>query len=541
MKKLLALLLALAMVLSLAACGKSASSTSDSASSAPANSGPMNVAPAVENEVPTSSMDKVRYGVQLSTSTLQPFLAVGIVHPIIMYGVYENLFSYTKDMSDIEPRIAKSYTTEDNLTYDIELFDYVTDSQGNKITADDVLFSFETMRASGTATDLNKVVSFEKTGDYSLRLVLNSTVVSTFTNVMRSFVVVSQKAYEASGDGFASAPVGTGPYAVTDFQPAVSVTLTRRPDYWQTDDSQRAFMASANLEEVTLVTIAEGSQLAVAMQTGTVDAVTIPQTAGEQFLNNPDYAFYPLTAPLGFQIYCSGDAHSPLADNVKLRQAIFRAMDTNAIIAVAYGGYGEKQYTMGPATCSDFQEAWKNEDYYDYNLEEAKKLLEEAGYKPGELKLQMLIINLEAWSKTAQVIQQNLSQIGIDLEIINADSALYVSYFNDAANYDLLLHNMTQLELATIWEMRFNMNNYGGKTANGFTDEKLQQLLEACIDESNHTPENVNAFHQYLKEQAYSRGLCAAQNFNFTKKEVGMVEPWYDRIGNLILPCCTFA
>ncbi len=538
MKKFLALLLALAMMFSLAACGKSASS---SESPAPAASGPMNEAPAVENETPTSSMDSIRYGVPLSVSTLQPFLAVGIVHPTIMYGVYEGLFSYKRDMSGMEPRIAKGYTTEDNLTYDIELFDYVTDSQGNKITADDVVFSFETMKATGLVSDLNKVESFEKTGDYSVRMVVNSTILSTFDNIMRSFVVVSQKAYEASSDGFASAPVGTGPYVVTDFQPAVSVTLSRRDDYWQTDDSQRAFMASANLKEITLVTIAEGSQLGVALQTGSVDAVTIPQTAGEQFLNNPDYAFFPLTSPLGFQIYCSGDSHSPLADNAKLREAIFRAMDTDAIIAVAYGGYGEKQYTFGPATAADFQQEWKNEDYFNYDLDAAKKLLEEAGYKPGELKLQMLIINMEAWSKTAQVIQQNLSQIGVELEIINADSALYVSYFNDPANYDLLLHNMTLPNLANIWERRYNADNFGGKTSNGFEDAKLQELVEACMYEDNHTPESVAAFHQYLKEQAYGRGLCAAQTFNFTKKEVGMVEPWYDYIGNLIFTCSTFA
>lgn len=537
MKKLLALLLALAMVFSLAACGKSASS---SASTAPANSGPLNEAPAVENAVPTSSMSKIRYGTNSVVSTLQPFVAVGVVHPTIVYCLYEPLFSYDKDGVELIPQIGKSFTTEDNLTYDIELFDYVTDSEGNNITADDVIFSFETMKATGTLSDLNKMVSIEKTGDYSLRIVMNSDAIGAFGNMIRNVPIVSQKAYEASADGFSSAPVGTGPYVVTDFQPSVSVTLTRR-DYWQTDESLRAWQASANLEEYTIVTITEGSQQAVALQTGAVDIARVEQSAGEQFLNNPDFSFYPLTSPLGFQIYCSGDAHSPLADNAKLREAIFRAMDTNAIIAVAYGGYGEKQYTLGPATCSDFQEAWKSEDYFDYNLDEAKKLLEEAGYKPGELKLQMLIINIEAWSKTAQVIQQNLGQIGVELEIINADAALYVSYFNDPSTYDLLLHNMVQPYLANIWDNRFNTANNNGTTSNGFDDPQLQELVMNCIYEDNHTPENINAFHQYLKTQAYARGLCASQYFHFAKNEVGLVEPWYDYIGNLHLPACTFA
>ena len=545
MKKLLALLLALTMVFSLAAGGSSASSSTGSTapaeSAAPAESGPMNEAPAVENAAPTSSMSKVRYGISGTVSTLQPFLATGIVNQNVMYGVYECLFAYNKDITDIEPQIGKSYTTEDNLTYDVEMFDYVTDSQGNKITADDVVFSFETLKAAGVQGDLNKLESIEKTGEYSVRIVVNSKIIGTFANICRFTPIVSQKAYEASGDGFSSAPVGTGPYVVTDFQPSVSVTLTRRDDYWQTDDSQRAWLSSANLEEITLVTIAEGSQQAIAMQTNAVDVVSIPQTAGEVFLNDPNCSFFPQTAPLGFQIHCSGDAHSPLADNAKLREAIFRAIDVNAIIAVAYGGYGEKQYTVGPASASDFQEAWKNEDYFDYNLDEAKKLLEEAGYKPGELKLQLLTINLETWSKTAQVIQQNLSQIGVDVEIINGDAALYVSLMGDGANFDLLLHNQTKPVLANIWESRFNAEAYNGKTSTGFDDPKLQELLQGCIYETNHTDESVDAFHQYLKEQAYSRGLCAPQNFHFTRSEVGMVEPWFDYIGNLILPCCTFA
>ena len=410
--------------LALAGCGDGASKTGTNTGSDSANTGSSeNTATGktvenVVNEIPTTSQDSITFGASAAITTLQPYLGVGLVPTLITYGVYETLFAFGEDNTTLEPRLAKGVQTDDNLTYDVEIYDNIYDSNGNHITADDVVFSFHAYKESGVG--LAKTESIEKTGDYSVRIVVVDNAIGTWDDTVRKTAIVSEKEYNASEDGFSTAPVGTGMYAVTEFKPGISLTVTKRDDYWQADESKRAFLASANMDELTQMVIAEASQLAVALQTGAIDLASIPQAVADPFMGNSDYAFFPLTAPLGLQVYFSGDAHSPVADNQKLRQAILYAIDVDAIITVAYDGYGERQYTFGPSAASDFQEKWRNEDYYNYDVDKAKALLEEAGYKPGELHLQILSIGaIDAWSKACQVMQQNLSAIGIDLEILN--------------------------------------------------------------------------------------------------------------------------
>lgn len=533
-KKAVALFVASSVMLSLAACGGNSASSGGSGSNGSATGG--------NATNPTSSLDSIVMADTTTYATLQPYVATGLVPTIVTYGVYEALFSFDEANAELEPRLAKSYTTEDNLTYDIEIYDNIYDSAGNHITADDVIFSFEECKKSSVGSYLSAMQSIEKTGDYSVRIVLSDTSIASWQNTVRTTFIVSQKAYEESGDGFASAPVGTGPYVVTEFKPSVSVKVERRDDYWQTDESKRAYLAAANINEIELQTISEASQLAVALQTGTINYARIPQSNAQPFLDNPNYALFQSVSPLGMQLTFSGDSHSPVADNQKLRQAILYGIDVDAIITVAYGGYGERQYTYGPSSVEDFIEKWKEEGYYDYDADKAKKLLEEAGYKPGELKLQLLSIgSLDAWAKASQVIQQNLTEIGIDVEILNYDAALYGSYMNDGQYFDMMIGNSTQNYLVALWDIRFNNRHFGGKTSSGFEDTKLQELLEGCSYMDNHTPENVEAFHSYLKDQAYAYGLCAPENFDFTTKDVGITEPYYDYTGQLYLPCSTFA
>ena len=86
--------------------------------------------------------------VSTSVTTLAPFTN-GFTSKMLTYSVYEPLMSMDYETNEMVPFIGKKLTNPSEGVYEVEIFDYVTDSNGNHITADDVLYSFEKARESG--------------------------------------------------------------------------------------------------------------------------------------------------------------------------------------------------------------------------------------------------------------------------------------------------------------------------------------------------------------------------------------------------------
>ena len=249
-------------------------------------------------------------------------------------------------------------------------------------------------------------------------------------------------------------------------------------------------------------------------------------------------------SPLGFQLYFSGDAHSPCATSKELRHAILYAIDIEGFIQAVYSGYGTPQYSFCGSDAIGFDPKWKEEDYFNYNVDKAKQLLADAGYQPGELTLQFMTLSSDQWSKAAQVIQGYLSVIGINVEILAYETALYASYMDDGANYDFMICNTVSSASSYVHDIakgKLDMTVFGGKTCCGFVDEVLQEKLELCLYEATNSQETMSDFHYYLKEQAYAVGLASQTNFNFARKELGIIEADYDTLGLLRVCSCTYA
>ena len=83
--------------------------------------------------------------------------------------------------------------------------------------------------------------------------------------------IVSKAAYEASPDKFATKPITTSPYVLTEYVPGSSLTFERRADYWQTDKSLGPKYNQANVQKVVFQIITEPAQHAIALETGSAD------------------------------------------------------------------------------------------------------------------------------------------------------------------------------------------------------------------------------------------------------------------------------
>lgn len=106
--------------------------------------------------------------------------------------------------------------------WEAEIWDGITDSDGNSITTEDVKFSYENESSQGLNRYSKNIENIEIIDDTHMVFTINSNVVNGI-NTFFDVAIVSQKAFEESSDEMAARPVGTGPYVITDYVEGASL------------------------------------------------------------------------------------------------------------------------------------------------------------------------------------------------------------------------------------------------------------------------------------------------------------------------------
>lgn len=526
MKKALSLILALGMTVStLVGCGQGAadSSSGDSVAGTESSAPAEGSAESAGTETDSGAKKVVHIAFHDPLSSLDPYQGMGdAVAYLQVYG-YEPLFYKTMNngvvggdgSQELYNGIGKAWEKIDDYTYEVEIYDYVHDTEGNHITADDVVFSFQTCIDGGKlAVTMGGVESIEKVDDYKVRLVLNNTQAGSFENCITQPGIVSQKAYEEHG-GFVNELVSTSAYKLVDFISGASFKFVKNEDYWQKDELRTMF-SQTNVDEAVITIVTEDASRAMSIQTGDAD-IASRVTSAQMYLfeGNSDYTIFSLPNSLtyltsfnmGGSKSASGKA-SVVEDNVLLRKAILTGIDQKAFVATVAAGNGDVAYTYGNEFYPDFVQDWKNQEYYDFDLEKAKEMRTEAGYGEGELSLTILTNSSPVFTKNAEVLQSCLIAMGIKAELYSVDPAVFVDVRNSWEGWDMVVDNKGAGDfMSSIYKYSFDQDMYGGATQCGYTDEEMQVLLRAAMDAETHSEETVDAFHQYLKETAISYGI----------------------------------
>jgi ABC-type transport system substrate-binding protein len=466
----------------------------------------------------------LRVGINADCAELGPFSGGSNGRNSMVLTIYQTLGDLDGVGGPLVNIVMKNNKEVSDNNFNIEIWNTIYDTAGNHITAADVVWCHQMAIKAAKNTNVRYIKSIETTGDYTLKLVLNADFVGGFENVVKIVPIVSRKAFEASPDGMATKPVGTTPYKLTAFVPGSSATFEKAGTYWQKDPAARAaqkLYGVANVDKIVYTTIKEASQMSIALETGAIDlGLSMEAVEAKRFMaegkSAKNFTVFQQVTNLGNQMYLSGDVAGPFYASKELRQAVLYAIDKQGLVDGVLGGYGVVEYTFGGDSFSDFNAAWKNEDYYNYDPTKAKALLAKSGYKGSTLRI--MTDNTSQRNKTAQILQAYMKAIGINSTILQYDSALFNAYKNKPSEWEILLDNTGSSDyLVTVWRGKFDARQYKTGTINGWQDPQLQKLLETAISVSGHTTKNVDAFHEYFKEQAYGMGL-----FNHTFFSVGV-------------------
>lgn len=525
-QKALALLLSVAVLASLlAACSSGGSSTPSSAGE---NTG--NDTPAVTEE------RAIHVATNADPGTLDPWSSYSGARNFAIKNVVYELMA-VQDGGNFQLVLAKEYSQvegEPVATYEVTLWDTIYDSAGNHVTADDVIWCYEKHKETGAMQQVGYVDHIDKLDDYRMRVVMTDNTVGRFTSFLTNMPVITKAAWEAAGeDGMSTTPVGTGPYLLTNYTSGSSMSYARNENYWQSPDKITANVQKSNCAAFDITIIKELNQAVVALESGEIDYYCgINYETADRF-NSDDPAYAKLSTGTTYSgaseiLIMNCSENSVFADNLPLRQVIFHAIDIDAFIAGQTHNTAVKLYDLASPFAADYVDDFESHDYYQYDPELAKELLAEAGYAPGELTLRLMTCpGLVDRQPFAEIVQYYLGEIGINVEILAYENALYEQYKLNPDEWDILDDICGITNVSDFWA-KLDSRAYTEETRSAcFVDDPvLYEMVADAFDVTKTSEELLMKVHNYIAENAYARGtyayaqLYACRNDVFKNLEV---------------------
>ncbi len=405
MKKMLVLVLVLATMLSLAACGSGG----------------------------TGSTDELNVALYDEVGDLSPWGTTVVSSTFIRQQIYDTLCtSYMGDPA-FYPRAAESYeVSDDGLVYTFYLRKDLVDSKGNPIKAQDVLFSFEKcaefsvqeMTVQSFDYSKNKVID-----DYTVQLGLVAPGRSGFGK-MCLVNLVSQKSWEES-EGMVNDPVGSGPYKLESWLAGSTMTLTKNENSWK---------EIAQFETVNINFIMDASQRTTALQTGEVDIFSSVQISDIDYINELDgYSAHTVPSTQVDGLVINNDPSSICADE-NVRKAIIYGIDNQAIADIVYSGHAYAANSPYSSAAPDYTDQWLETPGYEYDLEKAKEYFAASGLPEGTV-LRIACQTAGNQEAIAVCVQSMLKEVGFEVEITSVEASVLDSMmFSQPETWDLLSH-----------------------------------------------------------------------------------------------------
>ena len=426
MKRMLSMLLAVAMLLSLAACGGSGSASAGTADSGTAaNSAPAETkqdAPndaAAQDDTPAPAEDsgepkELRVGTLDSTDNFDPCSNSDCALGLMM--VYDTVLKLNYETMEVEPCIATEWNWVDDTTLELTIRDDVTFSNGDALTPDDVLYSLSRFIYENDQFDPGfDVIDFDASTIDGSKLTLKlKEVDADFLLELandRWASVLNEDYVKANPDSFWDAPCGSGPYTCTENVDGSHSTYQRREDYWGDLPSASTVTVQNYSEATTMMADFETGALDLALDVGETDYQTAIDGGYGDDVQGKTFKTWDLLA------LCLPQ-YMDMFQNAKLREAISLSIDTQAITNAVYGSMGQVADSILISGCDYYEPI----GVHEYNPEKAKELLKEAGYENG-LDLKVVIPSMPANDKCAEIIQAYFADVGINLTVESYDFA----------------------------------------------------------------------------------------------------------------------
>ncbi|MBV8085291.1 MAG: ABC transporter substrate-binding protein [Chloroflexi bacterium] len=484
-----------------AASGSAAAKPAASAAGQPVSGGTLSI---VEFTGDPPSLDPY-----LNTSFRTQEFAAVFYSRLLQYDtgpdVKPNSFKIVGDLSDTWD------TSKDGLTYTFHIRDNakwqnLPPLSGRKLTADDVVYSYQRFTKDGVQKGLMANVADVKAADASHVAFTLKAVDATFLNLIASpvFYIIPKEVVDKDGD-LTKTIVGSGPFMFDKYNKGVDITAKRNPDYYISGEPY--------LDGLDMLIIPSADTAVANFRSKQVDVLpAVPQPQRDPLgKSNADATFYDYPANLLSFFYWRVTG-KPF-DDVRVRQAVSLALDREELINDLFNGKGVYNSAL-PAGLGAWWLDPKSADfgassvYFKRDVNKAKSLLAEAGYQNGLTVPMISTLNAygDVFNQGVELVQKEIKDAGINVTFQAQDYAAYVSstYLGKFAEGTMVWGLETPVQEPN--DYLFSMYDPAGpRDHGGVNDPKLTQMIEQQKIEldSAKRKQEINAIQQYIGEQEY--------------------------------------
>lgn len=461
---------AMAAMMLMTGCGSSSSSGGSG------NSGSSETAAA---ESSGTKKDSVTIRALADQTTFDPYKSSDQNQWEAMYGLYDTLFR-EENSEYVANIIEDDYSFNDNGTeLTMTLKDGIKFHNGDVMTVDDVVFSLNTSIASSFTSKFTSAMDHaEKIDDKTFKLVLKYSYAPIIGCLVPAVTAIVPKAvYEADPEGFATNPVGSGPYTVGEIVKGEKYVYNAFPDYWR---------GEAPIKTVIRRVIPDGNAALMALESGELDVMQPQQDYSDRkaIEDNPDLEYY--TAPQACTFLIGFNNAKGIFTNKKMREAVALAVDKEEIALGATNGYASPTDVgitpLCPQVPKDFEGLTRDVD-------RAKQLVAEAGY-PNGVNVTMRIIGATNYTKPAEIVQAQLKEIGINVSIEAMERASWFDICYTGGDYEITIYaNPVQVVDADpgSYPYMHSSEMNGGNNFMNINVPELDELLEKGRTSSDET------------------------------------------------------
>lgn len=341
--------------------------------------------------------------------------------------VYESLIKINRsNMKPMAGPLTVSYkSSKDNLTWTFKLKKGINFSDGHELTTDDVKFTFDIMADPDTNTSLASQVEpidkIEIIDDYTIAFKLKYPYPNFLTSTMTTGIIPAHifRGTDINTNPANHQPVGTGPFILKEWNHNDHATFVAREDYHR---------GRVYLDKVIYKIVANQNALLAACESGDIDGAGIPKSEVERLQKvAPEKGLKVLSRWYFGYSYIGFNLQKDMFKDLRVRKALAISIYKPAIAEVAFFGQGKPATSTVPPGVK-----WaynSNIPKYEYDIEQAKKLLTEAGWvdrdgdgireKDGKELSFTIITNKGAVAreKVALLAQKFWKQIGVNCEV----------------------------------------------------------------------------------------------------------------------------
>lgn len=374
--------------------------------------------------------DLVRVAIGAEPTTADPHDMIGGVDNYYLYQVFNALFEYDYD-GVLAPALAEQYeTSDDGLQITFTLRQDVTFHNGDPMTAEDVMYSYERFmsdESQGTKTPFANVESGEVVDDHTFVYNLSEPDASFVLGAFGGLRIVPQAYTEETGkEEFGRAPVGTGAYRMDSREIGSGAVFERFEEY---------FKGAAAFQRAEMNIIPDGTSRLQMLQVGDSDVVAVIPPAqletargidGAQVIIQPanvdTYFGFGLKEYPGME---QTEAQQFMMDR-RVRQAMNYAVDKTAIGDSVYGELAR------PFAVTNPDQPFHLNQVYDFDLEMARQLLSDAGADGMPLTQYSLGGGrLPGLDSLSAAVASNLRDAGIDVQEQTEEYNAWLSRLRD--------------------------------------------------------------------------------------------------------------